>query len=262
MPKDFFERLKKYYSSIGKALRGEEESANIFPNTTDIGLSRERIYAEFLIHHLPKSSNVLFGGYLFNLEGNESKQIDIIITNSLSPRFNFLNKDGSGKSFACIDGATGVVAAKSNLSQPDLFDALKNIASLPDKQPIEGKVNPLVKIKNYAEFPYKIILSLNGPEEKTILKNIDNFYLENPDIPTNKRPNLIHVIGKYAILKIGEDAKITRGGQKLEVNSYHYMDDPTDVFALHSAASALQERESTSRHINYEYWEIINKIPF
>ena len=77
MSRPFFERLKKYYSDIGKVLRGEADAASIFPNTTDIGMSRERVYAEMLRLHLPSSCNVTLGGYLFDQDGNESSQIKV-----------------------------------------------------------------------------------------------------------------------------------------------------------------------------------------
>lgn len=40
MSQPFFVRLKDYYQKIGTVLRGEAEAANIFPNPTDIGITR------------------------------------------------------------------------------------------------------------------------------------------------------------------------------------------------------------------------------
>jgi len=111
----FFERLNKYYSNIGEVLRGQKTAASVFPNATDIGTSRERVYAEMLKQHVPSSCNVLFGGFLFDLEGQESKQIDIIITNDSSIRYNLPGDGDNGKSFACIDGTIGIVSVKSTL---------------------------------------------------------------------------------------------------------------------------------------------------
>lgn len=62
MPNEFYIRLKKYYTKVGEVLRGEADIASIFPNPTDIGMSRERVYAEFLRSHLPSCCNVLYGG--------------------------------------------------------------------------------------------------------------------------------------------------------------------------------------------------------
>lgn len=55
---DFFQRLRNYYQDVAAVLRGEAKPASIFPNTTDVGMSRERIYAEFLRQHAPSKCNV------------------------------------------------------------------------------------------------------------------------------------------------------------------------------------------------------------
>lgn len=65
--KPFFERLKEYFDQVNAVLRGEASSASIFPNTSDIGLAREAIYAKFLKSHLPTNCNVLFGGFYLPL---------------------------------------------------------------------------------------------------------------------------------------------------------------------------------------------------
>src|SRR4051812_24133567 len=120
MAKHFYDRLKKYFSEVGAVLRGEADSASIFPNSTDKGMSREKVYAEFLRTHLPSICNVSFGGFLFNLSGAESKQIDVIVTTDSCPQYNLHNRDGQGKSFSCIEGALAVVSIKSNLDSKEL----------------------------------------------------------------------------------------------------------------------------------------------
>ena len=51
MPDNFLDRLRAYYLDVAKVLRGEADAAKIFPNSTDKGGSRERIYIEFLRQH-------------------------------------------------------------------------------------------------------------------------------------------------------------------------------------------------------------------
>ena len=84
MAQEFYQRLQVYFSEIGKVLKGEADSASIFPNTTDVGMSRERVYSEVLKQHLPSSCNVYYGGFVFDLDGNESKQIDLIVSSDNS----------------------------------------------------------------------------------------------------------------------------------------------------------------------------------
>lgn len=204
MTKPFYDRLEAYYSKVGEVLRGEADVAAIFPNASDIGGARENIYAEVLRMHVPSSCNVSLGGFLFDLQGYESKQIDILVTNDTSLRFDFHNRDGTGKSFACIDGCIAAVSVKSTLNTAQLRDALDNIASLPDKQPLEGRVNPLLQIPRYEDWPYKVIYASNGIGVDSIYESLCQYYDDHPEIPVNKRPNLIHVAGKYCIARVEE----------------------------------------------------------
>jgi len=130
MPDNFFFRLREYYLNAASVLRGEADAASIFPNTTDIGMSREKVYSEFLRLHAPSKCNVFLGGFLFDMNGNESKQLDIIITTDTAPRFDFHNRDGSGKSFSPVEGTLGVASIKSVLNKAELENALWGIASM------------------------------------------------------------------------------------------------------------------------------------
>ena len=48
MAQPFYQRLKAYFADVGAVLQGRASSASIFPNTTDVGMSRERVYVEVL----------------------------------------------------------------------------------------------------------------------------------------------------------------------------------------------------------------------
>jgi hypothetical protein len=49
----FLKRLENYYHAVGQVLRSEAEAAAVFPNSTDVGSSREEVYAKFLRTHVP-----------------------------------------------------------------------------------------------------------------------------------------------------------------------------------------------------------------
>ena len=260
MAQEFYQRLQEYFSKVGKVLKGEADSASIFSNTTDVGMSRERVYSEVLKQHLPSSCNVYYGGFVFDLDGNESKQIDLIVSNDKSLRFNFHNQDGSGKSFACIDGCVAVASIKSNLDSYQLIDSLNNIASLPNKTPIDGRHNPLIRIKNYDNWPFKIIYASDGVSMETMSKTIKQFYLDNPNIPIHKRPDLIHVAGKYVFIRIREGAA-TRDGTKLEPNTFHCQDHYPDEFGIPFTVIEIQGIAAASDHLLHQYDVIIDKLP-
>ncbi len=44
------------------------------------------------------------GGYIFDVDGNESKQIDLIVTDNNSLKYDLFNKSGDGKAFPVLTG--------------------------------------------------------------------------------------------------------------------------------------------------------------
>ncbi len=247
---------------VGVVLRGEADSASIFPNTTDIGISRERIYAEFLKSHLPSGCKVLFGGFVFNLEGNMSNQIDLIIIGDSNPQFNFHNQEGYGKSFACIEGTLAVVSIKSDLTSSELNDALENIASLPDKEPLGSKANPFMNIPDYEDWPYKVIYSPKGMTMENLIGKIDDFCKANPNLSVTKMPNLIHVGGRGCVIRTNPMGAKTRGEDDIPPNTFYGQYDTTDVYGLSQAVIRIQEHALAAKHILFSYGQMIDKIPF
>jgi hypothetical protein len=201
MTANFIDRLRAYYQDVAKVLRGEASASKIFPNASDIGTTREQVYAEFLKQHAPAKCNVFFGGFLFDDDGNESKQVDIIVTTDTSPRFDFHNREGTGKAFSPVEGTLGVISVKSTLDKKQLVDALGNLASIPATKSLEGRVLPLFRIRNYDDWPLKVIYASSGLAPDTLIAHIDEFYSENPSIPINRRPNFIHVAGSSFVFR-------------------------------------------------------------
>jgi hypothetical protein len=150
-------RCNNYYLDVAKVLRDEASASSIFPNPVDKGASREKVYAEFLKQHAPSKCNVFFGGFVFDDNGNESKQLDIIITTDTTPRYNLKNKDGDGKSFSPIEGTLGIVSIKSKLDKKEIHDCLQGMASIPPMSKLDGRVNPLLKITGYDELYPKVV---------------------------------------------------------------------------------------------------------
>lgn len=245
MPKPFYDRLNDYFKQVGGVLRGEADAASIFPNPTDIGMSRERIYVDFLRAHLPSSCNVQFGGFLFSIDGQESKQIDVIVTADVCPQFNFSNRDGRGKTFSCVDGALAVASLKSNLDSTQLRDALNNLASIPPKIPLDGRVLPSLNISDYPIWPFKIIYAPKGISLETLSKSLLTYYAERPDIPQTHKPNLVHVAGQGSIIRQG---------------AWRVLWDDTDVVGLLYAITNIQSAVVAARHILFNYHYLLHNI--
>lgn len=259
MPNNFFLRLEKYYTDVAQVLRGESAKAAIFPNPTDVGDTREDILVKVLQDHLPSNCIVSKGGFLFNLSGEESKQIDILVNSSQSLRFSF-DPAGMKKTFACIDGCIGVVSVKSNLTKAELVDSLDNLASIPEKS--APTINPMVEIRNYSDWPYKIIFASKGASYELVSTTLADYYEEHPDIPNYLRPNYIYVAGKYLIYNSGNSEKNTRNGKVIPPYTFVGIKNSAavDKLALCEIVIELQERASASNHIIFNYGPMINNL--
>jgi hypothetical protein len=264
MPASFFDRLRAYYLKVAEVLRGEAEAASVFPNATDIGMSREKVYAEFLRQHAPSKCNVFLGGFLFDEDGVESKQLDIIVTTDTAPRFDFHSRDGQGKSFSPVEGTLAAVSVKSTLDKKELADALKGIASIPPTRSLEKRANPLIRIKNYDDWPLKIIYASSGSTGATLLGRLNDFYVEHPSIPFSRRPNIIHVAGGYLIVRATDDMSVqTRSTGAIETpaaGEYHLFVTDPDLQSIVWTLDQLQQKAMASTHINFSYGQLINKV--
>lgn len=264
MPQNFLYRLRDYYQKVASVLRGEAEAASVFANTTDIGISRERVYAEFLKQHAPSKCNVFLGGFIFDEDGNESRQLDIIVTTDTAPRFDFHNRDGSGKSFSPVEGTLGVVSVKSTLNKNELFDALEGIASIPETKALAGRISPLLSVQNYDDWPLKIVYASNGIAPVTLLGHVQDFYTANPAVPLFRRPNFIHVAGSCVIARVVPGMTLRTPGSEIsespEVGSFVLMTRSPDLQGILWAVNQLQQAASVSTHIQYNYGVLINKV--
>ncbi|MEP7197112.1 MAG: DUF6602 domain-containing protein [Saprospiraceae bacterium] len=260
MSNPFYDRLNKYFENVGKVLRGEADAASIFPNTSDIGFNRELIYAKFLQQHAPSKCNVFLGGFLFGIKGEESKQLDVIITSDTAPRYNFYNEDGNGKSFGPVDGCICIASIKSMLDKEQLIDALYNIASIPIQQPLGSNVNPLFNVVDYENWPYKIVYASKGLNVETIIQHLNDFYSSNSNIPYSRRPDIIHVAGKYAIfrIKIGMDVTAKDGSIiKSIAGQFVPFNINPDLQAMLWILDNLQKCAAATNNISFNYTEII-----
>ena len=263
---DFYTRLQKYYLDVARVLRGEASAASIFPNSSDIGVAREQIYAAFLRQHAPSKCNVFLGGFLFHKDGSESKQMDVIITTDTAPRFNFHNPVETGKAFSPVEGTIGVASIKSKLDKNQLFDSLDVISSIPPMESLEKRISPILKMKNYDDWPYKIIYASSGIHGQTILSHVQDYYIQHSDIPLNRRPHIIHVAGQYALVRITDGMQIvTSSGQPITnsvTGNFELFTEAPDLTAIVWVLDNLQKNASASAHILFGYSHIINSVLF
>lgn len=262
MPKDFYQRLRDYYQRVAEVLRGEAEAASVFPNSGNVGTARERLYERLLRFHAPSKCNVFLGGFLFDEHGNESKQLDVLVTTDTCPRFNFHNQDGSGPAFSPVEGTIAVASIKSTLDKKELEDSLEGLASIPATTSIAHRIPSDMFLSGYDDWPFKIIYATRGIQLRTLLGHLVAYYESNPSIPYCRRPNLIHVAGQYTITRITPaiSAKDPLSGIEGEIPIGTFMGstiDP-DLVGIALAVDFIQVRASASSHILFDYSFLLN----
>jgi hypothetical protein len=264
LTKPFFLRLAKYYESVADEIKSKSAKASVFANTTDIGLTRESAYLDFLKLHLPKKCDIFFGGFLFGRDGSESAQIDVIITTDACPRFDIVGNGNVKKSFAPVDGCLGIASIKSNLDKKNLQEALEGFASLPDKLPLDGKINPNFRIPDYEDWPTKILYSSQGLDANTILNHINEFYEIRSEIPIGKRPSYVHVGGKFLITRFKNGMTystpdVTLSSQE-NAGKFFLTENKSDMQAISWVLHDLQSRAVAATHMTHEYGYLINEV--
>ena len=259
-----FERLRDYFQGIADGLAGQRSASAVFPNPTDAGISREDLLIEFLIRHLPKRCEAIKGGFIFDSEGNESRQIDLIITNDLTLQFKQFDGSGQlGKSFNCVEGCYCAISVKTRLDGQSLSDALSNLASIPPMPDLAGRLNPMLEgQQSFQDLPYKVIFAFDGVAPKTVLKHIEKFY-ENSLVLENRRPDLIIVNNNYAIIHVGGKGGETRGGSKIAPYTFHSVQRlDVGAYSLMFLLAEIQVAANYGSQILMTFDPYLNKIPF
>nr|WP_166761373.1 DUF6602 domain-containing protein [Thalassobacillus devorans] len=213
--------------------------AGINEHSSSIGTNREIIIEEFLNKHIPHRLAVNRGGVILDLNGKESKQIDIIVKSDLG--LNFKEHDIM---FDCIESVAAVVSSKSNLTGDTLDQALIEIESIPkmSKKVIELDTFMIAELYKKAEispqdiedeyiyefitnFPSTVIFSYKGMELPSIIKHIKTHYT-GKHIDSINIPTLIWVNKKYVISKL----RITSKNRQSALSIYNSNKD--DFIAL------------------------------
>lgn len=224
-----------YYSALiksGEILEGYfEQSKNILHNGSK-GTVRENIVNKVIRPFLPACYG-LSGGEAFDSEGNTSKQLDLVVYDSVFSYIipyidNYIQ-------FPC-ESIYGNIEIKSFLNKDELMKAIDNIKSMKSLKR-EGThswtVTPLVSIKinglpdNTDRNPYfGIIFAYDSVEALTVLN-----YLENLDIPSNLLPNAIVLYSKRTIIFQATDSNI-EGFPSNDFNKYVMLNCGEETLAV------------------------------
>ena len=264
MKRDVFDQLKNHYVDVAQELSSQARQAGLLSNPSGVGTEREEVYRTFLERHLPKMSDAFLGGYVFDLRGNASAQIDVIVTSGHTPRFRM---SSGNRYIAPLEGTIAVAEIKSHLNKGTLQEALENCASIPLMPDSEGIVAPYLKLNkaNWQDTPYKIVFAYDGIAASTISAHIEEFYDQRQEIPLARRPNIIHVLEKYMVMRIAPGMKVINPGgvpdaNQPEVGQYKPFFKGSDASAMAWTLIALQEKTFTSNSLMYKYSDWHDRI--
>jgi hypothetical protein len=183
MSTDAFAKMAEYFESLVQEMKSEARQAGLLQNTTAVGTGREEIFRRLLERHLPDNCEVFRGGYVFNVEGETSRQIDVIATSGPTPRFEILP---NLQAIAPLEGTIGVAEVKTKLDKAELHKALENFASLPQITDPAKALNPNignVGAEFWWDWPYKVIFAYAAIDKKTLCRHLLEFYAKRPEIP-------------------------------------------------------------------------------
>ena len=261
---DVFDDLKKHYVSVAQELSSQARQAGLLKNPTGIGTEREEVYRAFLERHVPKMCDVFLGGYVFDMIGNYSSQMDVIVTSGNTPRFRM---SSGNRYIAPLEGTIAVAEIKSQLNKDTLWEALKGCSSIPPMPDSKGIVPPYLRVHedNWQDTPYKIVFAYDGISAETMFSHVTDFYNQNVEIPIARRPNMIHVLGKYMVIRTTPDMTVVNpDGQpdevQPEIGQYKTFNTGSDVSAICWILNALQQKAFLGSHLLFKYDEWHNKI--
>lgn len=221
MPKpEIFRDLLDYFQAEADQLSQVIKQTKINKNKPDSGSLREDKLLEFINRHIPTRCNISKGGFIFDLKGNHSKQIDLLITGDATLQFKTTNIKFT-QSFNCIEGCYCAISVKTRLTKEQLIDSIDNLASIPTYKKLV--TNSQIKKPKLLlrQIPQRVIFAYDGIDDKTILPHLLN-YLNKKDYPLDVVPNLIIVNNSYFLSRTpiggGYDLKTHK---VLSENSYN-----------------------------------------
>ena len=123
-------------------------------------------------------------------------------------------------------------------------------------------MNPPHEILGYEDWPLKVIYATRGIQRKNLLKHMNEYYAENSGIPWTRRPNFIHVLGKYVLIRGAESLNLqnlsTQESLEFPGDQYFLYAEDSDLPAFVFMLDLIQRRTIASSHIRFTYGDFLN----
>jgi hypothetical protein len=212
-------RLADYFNILADRIEIDARSSGLASHNADIGTNRERIVELFLSKHLPRRLRPFLVGTIFGLSGQESKQIDIIISNDLA-----MNFEEHSKMFIAAESVAVAITVKSYLDKDAIHDCLGNLASVPQLSSDVLKFK-LLKPTAFQEFsnnhPAFYVFAFDGVSAETCIKHVLEFYNNNQYININRMPIGITINKRYYIRFSPHESFVTTGMDIVPPRTFH-----------------------------------------
>lgn len=197
-------KISQYFESACEAMLHERKGrARLFDNPADIGDAAEETYRTFLAQHIPAICDILQGGYVFDVEGNRSRQMDIIVHSGNTHSF----RDDTGPACATLEGTLADIEVASFLDTRKIDDELEKFAFIPPTREYRGIGNREAFSQTpgleewWFDTPLKVVVAFEGVSASSALDRINSFYSVNDHVPFTRRVNVIHMLTRYCIVK-------------------------------------------------------------
>ncbi len=246
--------LRDYFNSLALSLSAESASASLGGHRPDTGANRESLLIRILNNHLPERLRAIPGGTVVNLEGELSKQIDIIVKNDLFPKF-----EQHEKSCVLSESVAGVLSVKSHLDKASLEEAIENVASVPEfsDATLSLSNSSIVRADLAAKFktnwPLRAVFAYDSIDPDRVYKHSLAYFNANKD-RTSKFPEMI-VVNRRLCVRFLREGGTLQDGTKLPPNYMNPMllTDSTCGYPLAGIVTTLN---------NYVPWMHYMKMTF
>ena len=203
-PAETFAKIRDYFRSECIAMLSQRQGKRrLLDNPADIGQAVEDIYLGFLEQQVPATCDLLKGGYVFDVEGYRSRQMDIFVHSGNTHRF----RDSSRQACASLEGTVAAIEVTSFLDKRKIDAELTKFAFIPPTRPFKGIGNRKIFETNqgFSDFwfdtPLKVVVAFDGADADKALDQINSFYTINSHIPIARRMNILHMLNRYCIIK-------------------------------------------------------------
>jgi hypothetical protein len=250
--------FKSYLLSIADCLQARYEGMQRKgQNPVDKGELCETFVKEFLTDCLSDQFKIFRGGKIINIDNNESKQLDIVLTsrNSL--------KIFGDKGIYPIESAFAVFSITATLSWKKLEECINEFESIPKQNPCFEfhLVDPNQVLQKWQKlFPFKCIFGFTGDICQAWEDRLNGKVSGSPHLKTTL-PDLIIVNKKGVIVKVDRGVTAYTTGGYID-KDFHFTDfrqNPNYHYGLLSALNRLFYLSYWQNYMYPKYYEYLNK---